>query len=52
MPTPSPARMHDVTVVSNEPIADGVYALVINAPKLAQTIKPGQFVNIAVPGNA
>ncbi len=44
--------MHDVTVVSNEPIADGVYALVINAPKLAQTIKPGQFVNIAVPGNA
>ena len=52
MPIPSPARMHDVTVVSNEPIADGVYALVINAPKLAQTIKPGQFVNIAVPGNA
>lgn len=52
MPTPSPARMHDFTVVANEPIAEGVYALTISAPALAEAIKPGQFVNIAVPGNA
>lgn len=52
MPTPSPARMHDFTVVSNEPIAEGVYALTISAPALAEALKPGQFVNIAVPGNA
>ncbi len=52
MPTPSPARVHDFTVVSNEPMARDIYALTVRAPKLAQAIKPGQFVNIAVPGNA
>ncbi len=52
MPTPSSARMHDVTIVSNEPIASDVYSLVIKAPKLAEQIQPGQFVNIRVPGNA
>lgn len=44
--------MHRFEVVSNERIADGVFALVISAPDLARAIKPGQFVNIAVPGNA
>ena len=52
MPTPSPARMHDFEVVSNEPLARDIYALTIRAPKLAAAIRPGQFVNIAVPGNA
>lgn len=52
MPTPSPARVHDVTVVSNEPIARGVCALVLCAPALAAALEPGQFINIAVPGNA
>lgn len=52
MPTPSPARLHDFTVVSNENIADGVFSLVISAPRLAGSLKPGQFVNLAVPGNA
>ena len=52
MPTPSSARMHDFEVVSNEKIADGVFSLVISAPKLANALKPGQFVNIAVPGDA
>lgn len=50
MPTPSSARMHDFEVVSNERIAEGIFALVIRAPKLASALKPGQFVNIAVPG--
>ncbi len=52
MPTPSPARMHDFEIVSNEPIAQGIFALTIRAPKLASALRPGQFVNIAVPGNA
>lgn len=52
MPTPSSARMHDFEVISNEKIADGIFSLVISAPKLAAAIQPGQFVNVAVPGNA
>ncbi len=52
MPSPSPARMHDFEVVSNEKIADGIFSLVISAPKLACALKPGQFVNIAVPGTS
>ncbi|MDO4595996.1 MAG: dihydroorotate dehydrogenase electron transfer subunit [Coriobacteriaceae bacterium] len=52
MPSPSPARMHDFTVVSNDEIAKGIFSLVISAPRLASALKPGQFVNIAVPGNA
>lgn len=52
MPTPSPARVHDCTIVSNEPIARDIYALRISAPELASRLVPGQFVNIAVPGNA
>ena len=52
MPTPSTARLQDFTVVSNDPIADGVYALVISAPELSRSVEPGQFVELAVPGNA
>ena len=52
MPTPSTARMHDFEVVSNREIADGIFSLVISAPKLASALKPGRFVNIAVPGDA
>lgn len=52
MPNPSPARMHDFEVVSNEKIADGVFSLVISAPRLAAALKPGQFVNVRAPGNA
>lgn len=51
MPSPSSARMHDFVVVSNREIADGIFSLVISAPKLACALKPGQFVNIAVPGD-
>lgn len=43
MPTPSTARMHDFEVVSNQEIADGIFSLVISAPKLASALKPGQF---------
>ena len=40
MPTPSTARMHDFEVVSNQEIADGIFSLVISAPKLASALKP------------
>ena len=53
MPTPSPARLHDFTVVSNEENRRWrFFSLVISAPRLAGSLKPGQFVNLAVPGNA
>ncbi|AEB07137.1 dihydroorotate oxidase B, electron transfer subunit [Coriobacterium glomerans PW2] len=52
MPTPSPARVHDFEVVSNESIAERIFSIEIAAPELARAISPGQFVNVAVPGNA
>lgn len=50
-PTPSPARIHDFTVVSNEPVAEGVYRLTIEAPRLAAALEPGQFMSFEVPGD-
>lgn len=52
MPQPSSARLHEFTVVSNDRIAEGVWSLVIEAPRLAAAIRPGQFMNFEVPGNA
>ena len=51
MPTPSTARLHEFTVLANTQIADGIFELKLLCPALAQSIRPGQFVNIAVPGN-
>ena len=51
MPTPSTARLYDFTVFHNERIAEGIYSLKIICPELARTIRPGQFMNLAVPGN-
>ena len=51
-PTPSPARIHDFTVVSNEPVAEGVYRLTIEAPRLAAALEPGQFMSLEVPGQS
>ena len=44
--------VHDFTVVTNEPVADGLMRNVFRAPELAAAIAPGQFVNIHVPGDA
>lgn len=44
--------VHDFTVVSNEPAADGLMRVVMDAPELAASIRAGQFVNVAVPGDA
>lgn len=44
--------VHDFTVVSNEPVADGLVRIVLRAPELAAALAPGQFVNVHVPGDA
>lgn len=51
LPTPSPARIHDFTVVDNASVAEGVMRLTIEAPRLASALKPGQFMSLAVPGD-
>lgn len=44
--------LYDFEVVKNEPVGDALQRIVIASPELASTIVPGQFVNIAVPGDA
>ena len=44
--------VHEFAVVSNEPVADGLMRIVMSSPELAREIRAGQFVNIAVPGDA
>ena len=39
MPTPSPARVHECTVVKNEPIARDIFALRIASPELARKLE-------------
>ena len=43
------AGLHAFAVRSNEPVAEGLWRLVIDAPGL--TLEPGQFMNLAVPGD-
>lgn len=52
IPPPPAARIHDFTVVSNEGVADGVFRLTIEAPRLAAALEPGQFMSLKVPGDA
>ena len=51
-PAPSPARIHEFSIVENVAVADGVMRLTIKAPRLAAAIKPGQFMSFEVPGDA
>ena len=51
MPALSEARLHEFEVVSNEPVASAIFRLVMRAPELSRTLRPGQFMNIAVPGD-
>ena len=50
MPT-SKVHLYDFEVVSNEAVADGVFRLVMGSPELARLLEPGQFMNLAVPGD-
>ena len=44
--------VHEFTVVSNESVADGLMRIVMSSPELAGSLLAGQFVNVAVPGDA
>jgi dihydroorotate dehydrogenase electron transfer subunit len=44
-------RQFAFDVASNERVGDGIFRMVMHAPGLAPTLSPGQFVNVAVPGD-
>ena len=44
--------LHDARVVLDEPVAEGLFRVVFSAPTLAPLLEAGQFVNVAVPGDA
>lgn len=41
---------HEFTVVSNESVAEGIWRMLISCD-VARSIKPGQFMNLQVPGD-
>lgn len=47
-----PPALHEFRVVTNERVASDLFRLVIEAPELAASLQPGQFMNLAVPGDA
>lgn len=51
MPNPSPARRHTLTVLANEPMTPDVMRMRFSCPELARSIEPGQFFDLAVPGD-
>lgn len=50
-PVPSPAYRYPLTVVSNEQVAPSFWRMTFSCPELARSIEPGQFFNLAVPGD-
>ena len=44
--------LHEASVVSNEAVAEGLWRVVLSAPSLAGELQGGQFMNVAVPGDA
>lgn len=47
----SKVGLHEFEVVSNEEVAAAIWRLVLRAPVLARSIRPGQFMNLEVPGD-
>ncbi len=43
--------VHEVAVLSNEPAGEGLMRLVLSAPGAAFRLLPGQFLNVAAPGD-
>ncbi len=44
-------KVHSVSVISNEEIAQDTWRIVLRAPDLAREIQAGQFINLGVPGD-
>ncbi len=51
MSTPSTARKYSCSIVSSGPLAANLQRIRLSCPELARTIRPGQFMNLAVPGD-
>lgn len=51
MPT-GQTGLHDVAVASNERVAEKLFRIVLSAPELASGLRAGQFLEVAVPGDA
>lgn len=49
-PKPSAGKLHEAHVLVYEPVAQGIYRLVLGCPELAGALSAGQFVNVAVAG--
>ncbi len=45
-------HLYDFEVASNDAVGEKVYRLVMRSPELASELRPGQFMNVAVPGDA
>lgn len=44
-------ELHEFEVLRNEELAQGIWRLVLHAPRLSEGIRPGQFMNLEVPGD-
>ncbi len=51
-PAPSKGRLFCAKVMANEPVASEINRIVLEAPELAASLRAGQFVNVAVEGEA
>lgn len=51
MPVPSTAYRYNFKILENEAIAPQMMRLRLECPELAASIKPGQFMNLDVPGD-
>jgi dihydroorotate dehydrogenase electron transfer subunit len=48
----SKVHLYDFEVASNDAVGEKVCRLVMRSPELASELRPGQFMNVAVPGDA
>lgn len=52
MVKPALSRIHTATIVSNAPVAEGLWMVVLEASALAANLASGQFISIEVPHEA
>lgn len=52
MAKPARASIHEAKVVSNVPVSESLWMMIIQAPKLAANLSSGQFLSIEVPNTA
>lgn len=45
-------QLHTARIVSNTQVNDGIFEMVLSCKRLCETIRPGEFIDIQVPGDA